>query len=202
VRVRRPAIDARIKRRFRDGDAEAVRVVYREYGRLVYAVAHRILADRRLSEEATQQTFLNAWRAAAGLDVDRELGPWLATIARRAAIDLHRREAARAVGPLDAVAPERPELVAPPPTVEDAYDAWEVTRAVSRLEPDQREVVRLQHFEGLTHAEIAARLELPLGTVKSRSFRAHRRLAAELGHLRVESQMVGDRRRSVSKAQP
>jgi RNA polymerase sigma-70 factor (ECF subfamily) len=196
----RPAIDARIKRRFRDGDPEAVRVVYREYSGLVYALARRILADRRLCEEATQQTFLNAWRASAGLDLDRELGPWLASIARRAAIDVHRREAARAVGPLDAVAPEHPELIAPPPAAEDAYDAWEVRQAVSRLEPEQRDIVRLQHFEGLTHAEIAARLQLPLGTVKSRSFRAHRQLAAGLGHLRNENQTGSDRCTSVSNA--
>jgi RNA polymerase sigma-70 factor (ECF subfamily) len=167
----------------------------------VYAVARRILTDRGLCEEATQQTFLNAWRAASVLDPDRELGPWLATIARRVAIDLHRREAARAAGPLDAIAPDHPGLVGSAPTAEDAYDAWEVRRAVALLDPNEREIVRLQHFEGLTHAQIAARLGLPVGTVKSRSFRAHRQLAAELGHLRDENQMGGYRRSSVSKAQ-
>ena len=202
LRRGRPAIEPRIKRRFRDGDPEAVRLVYHEYGGLVYAVAHRILADRGLSEETVQQTFLNAWRAASALDPDRELAPWLATIARRVAIDLYRREAVRAAGPLDVVALDHPELVAPPPTAEDAYDAWEVRRAVALLDPDQREVVRLQHFEGLTHAQIAERLELPVGTVKSRSFRAHRRLAGELGYLRDENQTGGGRRNSVSKAQP
>jgi RNA polymerase sigma-70 factor (ECF subfamily) len=64
------------------------------------------------------------------------------------------------------------------------YDVWEVRRAVAALPADEQEIVRLQHFEGLTHTAIAARLELPAGTVKSRSFRAHKRLAAELAHLR------------------
>ena len=92
-----------------------MRAVYQAYGSLVYAVTFRVLGDRGLCEEATQQTFLRAWRAAASFDTSRELGPWLATIARRVAIDLYRREAARAAGPLDAVAPEPPVLVAPQP---------------------------------------------------------------------------------------
>ena len=99
-------------------------------------------------------------------------------------IDIYRREAHRAVRPLDAVPEDDPALVSPAIAVEDAYDVWEVRRAVSLLPADEREVVRAQHFEGLTHDQIAARLGIPLGTVKSRSFRAHRRLASELGHLR------------------
>jgi RNA polymerase sigma factor (sigma-70 family) len=176
-------VDGRVRARFRDGDPDAVRAVYRAYGSLVYSVAFRALGDRGLSEEATQQVFLRAWRAAASFDASRELGPWLAMIARRVAIDLYRREAIRAAGPLDAVAPDDPALVAPAET-DAVLDVWEVRRAVSALPAEQREVVRLQHFEGLAHDEIAARLGVPVGTVKSRSFRAHQRLALELGHLR------------------
>lgn len=179
-------MDAQARARFRDGDPEAVREAYRAYGRLVYVIAFRVLRDRGLAEEATQQTFVKAWRAAAGLDPSRELGAWLATIARRVAIDVHRREAYRAADPLDAVAPGDPALVASPPPDESAYDAWEVRRAVDELPPDEQEVVRLQHFEGLTHTAIADRLGVPPGTIKSRSFRAHRRLAELLGHLRDE----------------
>ena len=183
-----PAVDARVRERFRDGDADAVRAVYRAYARLVYAIAHKVLADRSLCEEATQQTFLKAWRAAGRIDPDRELGPWLATIARRVAIDVYRREAHRAVSPLEAVAADDPALVSPPVAAEDAYNVWEVRRAVSALPEEEREVVRHQHFDGLTHAQIATRLGIPVGTIKSRSFRAHRRLAAELGHLRDANQ--------------
>jgi RNA polymerase sigma factor (sigma-70 family) len=179
-----PALDADLSARFRDGDPEAVRAAYAAYGRLVYAVAHRILTDRGLCEEATQQTFLNAWRAAATVDPGRELGPWLATIARRVAIDIYRREALRGVRPLEAVPSDDSALITPAVAVEDVHDIWEVRRAVSLLPKDEREVVRAQHFDGLTHPQIAARLGVPVGTVKSRSFRAHRRLAAALGHLR------------------
>lgn len=178
------AFDARWRARFRDGDPDAVRAAYKTYGRLVYAVAHAILADRGLCEEATQQTFLNAWRAAATVDPARELGPWLATIARRVSIDIYRREAHRAVSPLEAVPADDSALVSPALAVEDVYELWEVRRAVSLLPDDEREVVRAQHFEGLTHGQIASRLGVAVGTVKSRSFRAHRRLASELGHLR------------------
>ena len=172
--------------RFRDGDADAVRDIYREYGRLVYAVAHKILGDKALAEDAAQQAFVQAWRAAATFDPTRELGPWLATIARRAAIDVHRRESRRPTQTLDEVVPTHPAVVTLPPSAEQAYDTWEVRRAVEELPPEEREVVRLQHLDGLTHAEVAVRLDVPVGTVKSRSFRAHKRLAGRLGYLREE----------------
>ena len=177
-------MDRQVRTRFRSGDPEAVRVVYRSYGRLVYAVAYRVLGDRGLAEEATQQAFLKAWRAAGSLDESREIGPWLATIARRVAIDVHRSEARRSADPLESVAADDPALVSRPESAEAVYDVWEVREAVAELPAQEQEIVRLQHFEDLTHVEIAERLELPAGTVKSRSFRAHKRLAARLGHLR------------------
>ena len=161
-----------------------MRAVYRDYGRLVYAVAYRILGNAGQAEDATQQAFLKAWRAADSLDVTREIGPWLATIARRVAIDVYRREAVRAADPLESVAVSDPALVSGPESANAVYDIWEVRQAVAGLPADEQEVVRLQHFGGLTHQEIAEKLKLPVGTVKSRSFRAHRRLAAQLAHLR------------------
>ena len=136
---------------------------------------HRALASRELAEEATQQTFVKAWRAAATFD-PRELGPWLATIARRTAIDLHRREARRATEPLDESRPAA-AVVQLPSSIERSYDVWAVREAIDELPPDEREVVRLQHVEQLTQTEVD-HLGVPVGTVKSRSFRAHRRLAA------------------------
>jgi RNA polymerase sigma factor (sigma-70 family) len=172
-------------RGFLAGDADAVRAVYREYGRLVFAVAYKVLGDRDLAEEATQQTFLQAWRSAQSFDPTREMAPWLATIARRAAIDLHRREARRTHARLDEF-DSQAAVVTLPDAAETAYEVWEVRRAIEALPPEERDVVRLQHLEGLTHTEIAERIGVPPGTVKSRSFRAHRHLAARLGHLREE----------------
>ena len=169
---------------FRLGKPDAVRAVYRDYGGLVFAVCLKALGRRDLAEEAAQQTFVKAWRAADAFDTSRELGPWLATIARRTAIDIHRREARRPTTPLDDVAPADPNVVELPVGVERSYEVAEVRAAIDTLPPDEREIVRLQHLEELTHTEVAERLGVPVGTVKSRSFRAHKRLAGLLGHLR------------------
>lgn len=174
-------MDAEFAIGFVNGDADAVRAVYREFGGLVYAIAFKALGDRALAEEATQETFVRAWRGAASYDPTRELGPWLATIARRCAIDVYRRSARGFHDPLDEGDPALVEL---PPSVERAYDIWEVRRAVAQLPPQEAELVRLQHLEGLTQTQVAQRMGIALGTVKSRTFRAHRRLAGLLGHLR------------------
>ena len=174
-------VDPDVLAGFAAADPEAVRAVYKTYGRLVYAVAYKLLGDQGLAEEATQQAFVQAWRAAGRYDPAREVGPWLATIARRAAIDIHRREARGRHGSLDGA---DPALISLPPSAEQVYDVWEVRRAIDALDPRDAELVRLQHFEDLTHAQIAERLGIPVGTVKSRSFRVHRHLAGLLGHLR------------------
>jgi RNA polymerase sigma-70 factor (ECF subfamily) len=161
-----------------------VREVYRAYGRLVYAVAFRVLADRGLAEEATQQTFVKAWRAAQSFESGRELGPWLASIARRAAIDIQRREGLRKSVPIESVHEADRALRSQQPSAEAVIDVWAVKAAVAELPADEQEIVRLQHFEGLTHEQISSRLGIAVGTVKSRSFRAHKRLALLLGHLR------------------
>jgi RNA polymerase sigma-70 factor (ECF subfamily) len=180
------SLDAHTVERFRDGDDDAVRLVYREYGRLVFTVAMRTLGQRELAEEATQQTFIQAWRAAASYESGRPLGPWLATIARRVAIDIHRREARRATTAIDDVPAGHGALITLPPSADAMHAAWAVREAIDDLPPDEREVVRLQHLEGFSQGEVAERLGVPIGTVKSRSFRAHKRLAARLGHLRGE----------------
>ncbi len=172
---------------FSAGDPDAIRAVYRSYGKLVFAVAHRVLGDRGLAEEATQETFVRAWRATESFDPDRELGPWLATIARRVAIDVFRREARRPRQALDELSATDPAIVSLPESAERAYETWEVRQAIDELPVEEQAVVRMQHLDGLTHAEIAERLGAPLGTVKSRSFRAHQRLARRLGHLREAS---------------
>ena len=169
---------------FRDGDPDAIRAVYRAYGGLVFSVASRVLGDRGLAEEATQQTFVKAWRAAASFDPSRELGPWLATIARRVALDVYRRESRRAHSTIDDETVDRSGVLTIPDRAAAAYDAWEVRQAVADLPAEEREVVRLQHLDGLTQGEIAARLEVPVGTVKSRSARAYRRLATTLADFR------------------
>src|SRR4051794_14009892 len=169
---------------FRAGDPDAIRALYRAHGGLVFSVASRVLGNRTLAEEATQQTFVQAWQAAHSFDPSRQLGPWLATIARRVAIDVHRREALRAHSGLEDATLERSDVLTIPDAAASTFDAWEVRRAVGELPPDEREVVRLQHLDGLTHNEIATKLDIPVGTVKSRSARAYGRLAVALSDFR------------------
>jgi RNA polymerase sigma-70 factor (ECF subfamily) len=179
--------EAELAVRFAAGEPDCVSDVYRAYGRLVYAIAYRVLGDVSLAEDATQQTFVQAWQNASRFDPGRSLGPWLATIAARAAIDTYRRNRrhreSRNVDDLDL---NDPGLTSLPPSAEGIYDAWQVRRALDTLPDHDRELIRLQHYGQLTHVEIAERLAIPVGTVKSRSFRAHRRLAGLLGHLRNE----------------
>ena len=177
--------DRELARRFPGGDDDVVRAVYRRFGGAVYTVAMSILGDASRAADVVQATFVNAWQASHRFDPDRELGPWLYTIARRQAIDTYRRE--RRSEPTD---PSELDVVALPPSLEQAWEAWQVRLALDQLPPEECEVVRLSWFDGLAHSEIAERIGAPLGTVKSRSHRAHRRLASLLAH-------VGSANRSV-----
>lgn len=165
--------------RFGRGESDAVAALYDRYGRAVFTVAYRALGNRGLAEEAVQQTFLQAWRAADRFDVDRQPGPWLYAIARRVAVDLYRRERRHRLMGSD----EEPEVAVLPPSFEGTWEAWEVRMALDEMPPDERRIVFATHFKGLTHREVAEELDIPLGTVKSRSHRAHRRLAKMLSHL-------------------
>ena len=162
---------------------EAVRAVYRTYAPLVYGVAFRVLRDVGLSEEATQLTFLRAWQAAADFDTRREFGPWLATIARRVAIDLHRREATRAASPLDAVAPDHPQACHPAGhrNRSGGLGGSPCPRRATRRTARGRAPATLQGARPRADRRPTRR---PGGNGKSRSHRAHRRLALELGHAR------------------
>lgn len=99
----------------------------------------------------------------------------------------HRHAAQRSARPatsLEVTADDDPALVTLPPSAETVWETWQVRTAIDSLPPDEREVVRLQHIEGHAQSGIAERLGLAIGTVKSRSYRAHQHLAARLQHLR------------------
>jgi RNA polymerase sigma-70 factor (ECF subfamily) len=177
-------VDQQVLDAFRRRDAGAVRALYKEYGNLVYAVAHRALGRDDLAQEATQQTFVSAWQAADRLDTQRDPAPWLATIAKRAAIDIYRREARRPASALADVNPGDAAVISLPPDLGTLDAVWQVRAAIDELPPDEALVVRMQHLDGMTQSEIAEKLGVALGTVKSRSHRAHQKLAGLLGHLR------------------
>lgn len=171
-------MDDPVNLQFVGGDPEALRQIYRTHGKALYGVAYRVLGDRGLAEEALQQALLQAWRAADRFDPARNIAPWLVTITKRAAIDVYRRERrhrADELGDFDS-----------PVSGADMESVWAVYRvrqAVELLAPQEREVLLLTHFEGLTHEAAAARLSVPLGTIKSRSYRAYRKLAGLLADM-------------------
>lgn len=168
-----------VLRAFQRGDVEALGQVFDAYSRPVWSVAMSVLRNRELADEATQETFLRAWRAADRYDADRDLAPWLLTIARRTALDVLRRENRPTRG---AHEPEQ-DVTVDLPGIERAWETWEVRAALEQLPDDERQVAWLAHFHGMTHQQIATQTGVPVGTVKSRSFRAHKRLASLLGHV-------------------
>jgi RNA polymerase sigma-70 factor (ECF subfamily) len=166
--------------RLKAGDSEALRELYASYGGpMMTAALHHLAGDHRLAEEAVQVALLKAWRSASTFDTTRSLAPWLYAIVRHCAIDLRRHE-------------QRHDNVASPDAMdgeagtgddpfESAATAWTVRAALDRLPAKEHSVMRLMYFEGLTQGEVSARLGIPLGTVKTRSARAHHRLRVTLG---------------------
>lgn len=156
------------------GDAEAaLRELYDLVGGRLYGVALRVLGNRDWAEDALQETFLNIWRSAA--DYSSSLSPpmaWLGLIARSRALDLLRRRAserADAAVELDDVLAETVPGDSPDPldSAEASQQARAVHECLRKLEGRQRELVSLAYFGDLSHSELAARLSLPLGTVKT-----------------------------------
>jgi RNA polymerase sigma-70 factor, ECF subfamily len=165
--------------RFKAGDPDAVRVIYRDHVGAINTVARSIVHDRELAADVVQQTFVKAWRAARQFEGTRELAPWLYSIARRTAIDALRAETKPTRGGHE---PEV-DVAVHTESFERTWERFEIRHAVDSLPPDEREVVKRSHLYGYTHEQIAAQLGIPIGTVKSRSSRAHKRLAAALDHL-------------------
>ncbi|HEY7822059.1 MAG TPA: RNA polymerase sigma factor [Acidimicrobiia bacterium] len=153
-----------------------MKAVYERFRGPVFAISMTILHDHGLAADATQQTFIKAWQAATTYDADRELGPWIYAIARRTAIDIYRKSSR-------SVASDEVDATSLPPSLDTIWEVFEVRSAIDQLPDEERQVIKLSHFDGLTHVEIAEHMGIPVGTVKSRSHRAHQRLLELLRHV-------------------
>jgi RNA polymerase sigma-70 factor (ECF subfamily) len=173
---RKPMSTAELATGLAANEPAAASTLYRDYAKLVYSVAHQRLGRADLAEDATQETMLRAWRAADRIDHDRPIAPWLVTIARRVAIDIGRREQRRATVPLQ----DSYEVPNARDEAARTDTALTVQAALRRLEDGTAELARLHHYEGLTYAEVAERVNIPIGTVKSRCFRMHNQLQSIL----------------------
>ncbi len=157
--------EMRLVARIRAGDQQAMSELYDRYAKVVYAVALRVLQDAAGAEDVLQDVFLQLWRNPDAFDASRgSLAAWLAVISRHKSIDRLRKR--------------RPEtdiedcVIASGPDLRDETERTLVIEKVrvvlAEMNPDQRKVLELAFFQGLTHTEIAAKTGEPLGTVKTR----------------------------------
>jgi RNA polymerase sigma-70 factor (ECF subfamily) len=169
------------------GDPVVFERAYDEHSRLVYAAAYRILGNAAQAQDVVQDVFLRLWRRPRTFDSARgELGPYLRMMARSRALDLWRegQAAGRASDRLKvavAQAEPRDEAERPSTQAERSEQGETVRAAVRRLPDAQREAVVMAYWGGLTADEIARRIEVPLGTAKSRIRLGLEKLRADSG---------------------
>jgi RNA polymerase sigma-70 factor (ECF subfamily) len=160
-----PLTDPELLRRTADRDRSAFATFYDRYAARVFGLALHVLRNRTDAEDVLQETFLQVWHQAGRFDPVRGCAEaWVLLLARSRAIDrLRKRPAAP-----DAASPEPAGAPDPGRDLERGEEAGQVRAAVNGLPAEQRDLIRLAFFDGLTHTEIARRLGLPLGTVKTR----------------------------------
>jgi RNA polymerase sigma-70 factor (ECF subfamily) len=205
--------DADLVRDVAAGSEAALATLYDRHSPLVYGAALRLTTDRTRAEEVVMETFLALWNHADRFDPGRgSLGAWLTVIARNTAVDLHRRRAHHdATLPLAALSADREqpeaaldwvlgsgrliafskEEASPSETLQAAETRQELAAALVQLPADERAAVLLAYRDGLSQTEIADRLGWPLGTVKTRSRRALRRLRGLLGDAHMGDSHLG-----------
>ena len=167
------------------GSPEAFEIVYDRHCRVALALAYRICGERAAAEDVTQEAFLALWRARERYDRDRgEVRSWLLQIVRNSALDRLRRTAVHDRRRASSEGIEE-RLEAPERTDEEVADraaAAEVREALENLPGEQRQVIEMAYFGGLTHTEIATRLGQPVGTIKGRT---------RLGLMKLHAQLSG-----------
>ena len=161
-----------------------ISTLYDRYSRTVFGVGLKILGDRSLAEELVQEVFLKVWRSSRTFDSSRgSFSTWLYRVTRSCAVDLYRKYAHK-VRPIPdgdphiAAVPD--SSPGPQEIVDDSWLSWRVSRALEELDAAHREVIELAYFESLSQREISERTGVPIGTVKTRTARAFKRLRQEL----------------------
>jgi RNA polymerase sigma-70 factor, ECF subfamily len=166
-----------------DDDAELLRALQTEHGAALFAHALRLTdGDRHRAEDLVQETFLRAWQHPQTLDPERgSVRSWLFTTARNLAIDAWRRRSARVAEVYTTTPPEPPAI----DETDRAVESWLVAEALRQLSDAHRAVLIECFYQGRSVAEAAARLGIPPGTVKSRTYYALRQLRLALEELGV-----------------
>jgi len=175
--------DAQLIERVAGGDRDAFAELYRRFARPVLGMAMRQLGDNGRAEDATQETFAAVWRSARSFRSDRGTGSaWLYAVARHAIIDRARQRRE----PVAEVVPDEPAAEAgPADEAELSWLTWRVHAALEQLPERERVVLELAYWSGLSQSEIASYLDVPLGTVKTRTRTGLARLAPLLEEVRA-----------------
>ena len=164
------SLDATLMQQLLRRDVSAFEELYERHSRIVYSLVLRILRQGSTAEEVVQDIFLQLWRNSARYDTSRPFVPWLLTLARNRALD-HLRLKSERQRRREEQTEEFPQIAAAAPEYEKALDekrrAERVRALIGSLPAAQKKAIELAYFEGLSHSEIAASLNEPLGTVKS-----------------------------------
>jgi RNA polymerase sigma-70 factor (ECF subfamily) len=162
--------DRNLAERLKRREPSVMGDLYDRYGKLVFSLIYRIVRDIGVAEDLVQETFLRVWNRAQGFDAERgALGAWLLAVARNRAIDYVRSSSGKmSRGALELEAAEHPTVfVNFEAEVLSQDSARRVRGALGRLNENQRQVIELAYFEGLSQSEMAERMGQPLGTVKT-----------------------------------
>jgi RNA polymerase sigma-70 factor (ECF subfamily) len=179
------ARDRDLLKRIRARDEDAFRRLFRRYAPTALALARRVIRQGFLAEETVQETFLSVWQNPEGFDPERgSVRAWLMSSVHHRAVDAVRREEAHRRRADAAGSEPDPATEDPGDTVVDEMGLFQeraaVREALGTLPPEQRQVIESMYFGGESQSQIAERLSLPLGTVKSRTLLGMRRLRAAL----------------------
>jgi RNA polymerase sigma-70 factor (ECF subfamily) len=162
--------DSELARRLKNRDPHAMSDLYDRYGRIAYSLIFRVVRDAAAAEDLVQETFLRVWNRVHSFDQERgALGPWILTVARNRAIDYLRSADGRmSAGSLELDRTETPAMFSGFNDSALALDrARRLKSAFEKLNPNQRTVIELAYFEGLSQTEMAERMQQPLGTIKT-----------------------------------
>lgn len=158
----------------------ALSTLYARYGRTVFGMGVKLLGDRSLAEELVQEVFLRVWRSSHTFDSSRgSFSTWLYRVTRNVALDLYRNRARRVEPVPDGdsrIAATRDSSPGPQEIVDESWLSWRISRALEGLDAAHRDVIVLAYFQGLSQREISRQTGIPLGTVKTRTSRALKRL--------------------------
>jgi RNA polymerase sigma-70 factor, ECF subfamily len=176
--------DREIARRLKNREQEALGTLYDRYGRLAYSLILRVVKNSAVAEDLVQETFLRVWNRAHAFDEDKgALGPWVLTVARNRAIDYLRSVSGRMSQSMYELSGNEQQSMFGDleKDVLNSDRARVLRAAFQKLNENQKTVLELAYFEGMSQSEMAEKMNQPLGTVKTWVRSGLQALRAELG---------------------